>query len=235
MISTIFGFFKDVFSFSCWFLYFLMYLLSSSSETSFCASSNTRSDSKIVSDIFVEGISSFKSVLIFASSLLIIKTSLFSINEFLIFGVKSSKFLYIFSILLYSINRFVAVFSPTPGSPGILSDGSPFNARYSTYWFVLKPNLFTKNFSSTKSTSEIPLFVYKIFVFVEISWNVSLSPVTIKTFLFFTLKVLDREPRTSSASKPFLETWGMLNTFKRFWSRGIWILKLSGADDLFAL
>ena len=110
-----------------------MYLLSSSSETSFCDSFNIRSDSKIVSIIFVEGTSSFKSVLIFASSLLIIRTSLFSINEFLIFGVKSSKLLYIFFILLNSINRFVAVFSPTPGSPGILSDGSPFKARYSTY------------------------------------------------------------------------------------------------------
>ena len=73
-------------------------------------------------------------------------------------GVNSSRFLYILSIFSYCWRSEIAVFSPTPASPGMLSEGSPFKARYSMYCDGLMPNLFLKNDSSTLSVSVIPLF-----------------------------------------------------------------------------
>ena len=53
--------------------------------------------------------------------------SIFSRSLPLILSVFDNKF----SILPYSLRNFLAVLSPTPGSPGILSTESPFIARKS--------------------------------------------------------------------------------------------------------
>ncbi len=53
--------------------------------------------------------------------------------------------------------HFAAVFSPTPGMPGRLSEGSPRRAAKSGYWAGVSP-YFSKTFSGVKRvSSETPL------------------------------------------------------------------------------
>ena len=56
----------------------------------------------------------------------------------------------------YSWISLVAVFSPTPGTPGMLSEGSPFNATYSRYFDGGTPNRSSTPASSYRTMSEIP-------------------------------------------------------------------------------
>ena len=63
----------------------------------------------------------------FESNPLSLFNSIFSLNLPLILSVFSNSF----SIEPYSARNFLAVFSPTPGSPGILSTESPIMPRKS--------------------------------------------------------------------------------------------------------
>ena len=59
----------------------------------------------------------------------------------------------------YFFKSVIAVFSPTPGNPGILSEGSPFKAKYSMYCEGVISYFSLKDFSSIVSVSDIPFFV----------------------------------------------------------------------------
>lgn len=77
--------------------------------------------------------------------------------------------------------HFAAVFSPTPGMPGRLSDGSPRSAAKSGYWRGDSP-YFSSTFSGVnRVSSETPLVGYSTVTWSLTSWNASRSPVTIST------------------------------------------------------
>ena len=87
-----------------------------------------------------------------------------------------------FSIVPNSLSNFLAVTSPTPGSPGILSAVSPIIPRKSITWSGCS----ISNFSNTSGTPQIsiPLPIRAglyIKIFSETSCAKSLSGVTIKT------------------------------------------------------
>ena len=60
-----------------------------------------------------------------------------------------SAFFLIVSMSPYSLSHFAAVFCPTFGTPGMLSDVSPTRASISIIWLGLTPN-FSKTLSSLK-------------------------------------------------------------------------------------
>ena len=109
----------------------------------------------------------------------------------LCFPFKSSSpfsiFLYKFSIEPYLWINDKAVFSPTPGTPGILSEVSPCNPFTSINCCGSIP-YFSMIFSLLyKSVSVFPPFVWGILIVTlsVASWNVSLSPDKIVTSKFF--------------------------------------------------
>ena len=113
--------------------------------------------------------------------------SLFSTNFSLILGfsvsVPSSTDLYKLSIDLYCLIMSSAVFSPTPGTPGMLSDVSPISPFTSISSFGSIPYFSLISSSPKVSTSVFPTFVCGILIeiFEDANWNVSLSPDTIVT------------------------------------------------------
>lgn len=77
--------------------------------------------------------------------------------------------------------HLAAVFSPTPGMPGRLSDGSPRSAAKSGYCCGVRP-YFSSTFSGVnRVSSETPLVGYSTVVCSDTSWKESRSPVTIST------------------------------------------------------
>lgn len=98
--------------------------------------------------------------------------------------------------------HFAAVFSPTPGMPGRLSEGSPRRAAKSGYWAGVNP-YFSNTFSGVKRvSSETPLVGYSTVVCSLTSWKESRSPVTISTSKPSASAWVARVAITSSASKP---------------------------------
>ncbi len=98
--------------------------------------------------------------------------------------------------------HFAAVFSPTPGMPGRLSDGSPRSAAKSGYCCGLSP-YFSWTFSGVKRvSSETPLVGYSTVTWSLISWNESRSPVTISTSKPAASAWVASVAMTSSASNP---------------------------------
>ncbi len=98
--------------------------------------------------------------------------------------------------------HFAAVFSPTPGMPGRLSDGSPRSAAKSGYWAGVRP-YFSTTFSGVyRVSSETPLVGYSTVVFSVTSWKESRSPVTISTSKPSASACVASVAMMSSASKP---------------------------------
>ena len=113
-----------------------------------------------------------------------------------------SNLSYKFSIEPYFWINDKAVFSPTPGTPGILSDESPCNPFTSINCFGSKPYfsiIFSRLYSSV---SVFPPFVCGILIVIlsVASWKVSLSPESIVTSNPCFSPYLDNVPKTSSAS-----------------------------------
>ena len=74
--------------------------------------------------------------------------SLFSSTFFFIAPLSDSVLASRFSMLSYSVSSFTAVFSPTPGHPGMLSELSPMSPRRSITWSTrLSPHFSSTSFS----------------------------------------------------------------------------------------
>ena len=98
-------------------------------------------------------------------------------------SLPSSICLYRFSIEPYFFISSSAVFSPIPGTPGILSELSPISPLTSISCFGITP-YFSIIFCSLKSSvSVFPAFVCGILIVIllVVNWNVSLSPDNIVT------------------------------------------------------
>ena len=127
-------------------------------------------------------------------------SSLPSISFSLSLPFISSTCSYTESMHLYVAINFCAVTSPTPGTPGMLSEASPCKALSSTtcqgsIWYV------SSNDSSVIILmSEMPFCVKYTCVVEEISCKESLSPVTI---LVGRSNLAANVPKISSASIPF--------------------------------
>ncbi len=97
---------------------------------------------------------------------------------------------------------FVAVFSPTPGTPGMLSDVSPIRPFRSTTCSGVTPYWAYSASWSNSAISEIPLRVSITFVAGPISCSASRSPVTMMTSWPAFAARQASVPMISSASKP---------------------------------
>ena len=95
-----------------------------------------------------------------------------------------------------------AVFSPIPGTPGILSDLSPISPFTSINWVGVTPNSSINAFSLYTAVSLTPFLVITTFVCSDANWRASLSPVTIKLSILFFSDSLETVPIISSASNP---------------------------------
>ncbi len=95
-----------------------------------------------------------------------------------------------------------AVFSPTPGIPGRLSEGSPRSAAKSGYFAGGSP-YFSSTFSGVKRvSSDTPFVGYSTVTESLTSWNASRSPVTIETWNPSSAARVASVAITSSASYP---------------------------------
>ena len=108
----------------------------------------------------------------------------------------------------YSWISFAAVFSPTPGTPGMLSDGSPFNATYSRYFDGGTPNRSSTPASSYRTMSEIPRRLNITWMPGRTSWKKSRSAVTITASIPCSAARTARVPIASSASWSTTRTIG---------------------------
>ena len=117
---------------------------------------------------------------------------------------------------------FLAVFSPTPRMPGMLSEASPQRPRRSITW----RGSLTSNFSLTSSTpmrvSGLPMRPKRYILTVGVtSWAKSLSGVTMTTWSNPASSALWlRVPITSSASKPSQVRMGMRKASIIFFTHG---------------
>ncbi|MPN60788.1 hypothetical protein SDC9_208520 [bioreactor metagenome] len=112
-------------------------------------------------------------------------------------------------MVLYLAISPEAVFSPIPGTPGILSELSPIRAFKSTRLAGGKLYFSQKACSSKHSVlgEDRLLVVSKTLVLPEMSWRLSRSPVTILHSIPSLSQRRDTVPMTSSASKPSAVTW----------------------------
>ena len=126
--------------------------------------------------------------------------------------------------LEYCCSHFTAVFGPTVGTPGILSEASPDKVKKSTICSGGNPN-----FSITPDRSVNLFFMVSSRVILsETSCVKSLSPVAIRMFIPLCSASLARVPITSSASTPFTRIKGKPR-FSIAVSRGsIWMIRSSG-------
>ena len=81
--------------------------------------------------------------------------------------------------LPYWLIHLVAVFSPTLGTDGRLSLGSPRRAAKSGYWAGVRPYFASTAAGVIRARSETPLRGYRTVVSSSTSWNVSRSPLMI--------------------------------------------------------
>ena len=101
-----------------------------------------------------------------------------------------------------SRTHFDAVFSPTPGMFGRLSEGSPRRAAKSGYWAGVRPYLASTSSGVNLVMSETPLRGYSTVTCGLTSCNASRSPVQIRTTMPSSTALVVRVAMMSSASKP---------------------------------
>lgn len=131
--------------------------------------------------------------------------------------------------------HFAAVFSPTPGMPGRLSDGSPRRAAKSGYWAGVSP-YFSKTFSGVnRVSSETPFVGYSTVVCSLTSWKESRSPVTISTSKPSASAWVASVAITSSASKPSIANRETFIASSSSPISSTWPLNSSGVLERFAL
>ena len=147
---------------------------------------------------------------IFANSLESKPSSLLASIFSFIFPFSLSVFANRFSIEPNSAKNFLAVFSPTPGKPGILSTASPIIPRKS----ITCSGYSTPNFSCTSGIPHIsgplPFLAGRyIKIFSDTNWAKSLSEVTINTLKSSFSACFANVPIKSSASIPATSIIGM--------------------------
>lgn len=131
--------------------------------------------------------------------------------------------------------HFAAVFSPTPGMPGRLSDGSPRSAAKSGYCRGVSP-YFSSTFAGVKRvSSETPFVGYSTVTLSVISWNESRSPVTISTSKPAASACVASVAMTSSASKPSIAKRSACIASSSSPISSTWPLNSSGVFERFAL
>ena len=101
-------------------------------------------------------------------------------------------------------SRSFAVFSPMPGTPGILSELSPMSALRSIMWMGSKPYSArnTSGVYSIVSVWPMRVLTWQTWVVSVMSWRLSLSPVTISHAQPAASQRLATVPSRSSASHP---------------------------------
>ncbi len=124
-----------------------------------------------------------------------------------------SRLLSRFSIVPNSAISSSAVFGPTPGTPGMLSEVSPISPNSSGICAGVTPNFLTH--SSGPYTSSF--IVSYIFTPSPISWNRSLSPVMSVTSNPAFAAFRATAAITSSASSLSTISTGMLNASTILW------------------
>jgi hypothetical protein len=114
-----------------------------------------------------------------------------------------------------------AVFSPIPGTPGILSDVSPANPLISGTYVGSTPRRSLTASTSYVSISLMPRFVTMARVSSDTSCRVSLSPVTIRLSTPASSACFVIVPIMSSASYPSISSTGMRKAERSSFMRGI--------------
>ena len=132
----------------------------------------------------------------------------------------------------YWFSHFAAVFCPTFGTPGMLSEASPTKASKSLIWLG-----FTPNFSNTLSSLKILCFIVSI---IEI-WGSSTSCIRSlsndeMTHLYFAFfAICEIVAITSSASTPSISIRGNPIARQIDLTGANWSLRSSGIGGLLAL
>ncbi len=139
------------------------------------------------------------------------------------------------STLPKSCTSFDAVFSPTPGTPGMLSDASPFRATYSRYFSGGRPNRSVTAASSYRTMSEIPFRLNITVMPGRTSWKKSRSAVTITVSMPRSRARTASVAMASSASCPSTSTIGIRSVSTTSRISGSCCLKSSGVSRLPAL
>ena len=141
------------------------------------------------------------------------------------------------SIEPYRPTRAMAVFSPTPLTPGMLSLASPMRALRSIMWMGSKP------YSSRKASGVMSLVVVRpmrvdtsfTVVWSVTSWRESLSPVTTMVSHPAAVSLAAMVPIRSSASQPSISYMGMFIADSTSFKMGIWLASSSGIPFRVAL
>ncbi len=121
-----------------------------------------------------------------------------------------------------------AVFSPTPGTPGILSMESPIRARRSGICSGATPHFSFTAASSNTTRCPVRASSDSTRTFGPTSWSMSLSAVTSTTSTGRSRARSTSVPRTSSASKPGTSRSGSRRASNSRLTYGIWLLRSSG-------
>ena len=189
------------------------------------------------SNVSSNGTSKFIVPNVLESSAKFLLFSRFSLCFPFIDGSPASNSLYKLSIVPYFCIRLSAVFSPIPGTPGILSDVSPCNPFTSISCFGSIPYVSSIFSLLYTSVSVFPPFVLGILIITlsVASWNVSLSPESIITSLPCFSPNLESVPNISSASYPSFSIISIFIAFSTSFITGICSASSSGIPFRFAL
>ena len=175
--------------------------MNSNSEKILSSSSSSGLKTKRSSNFWLSSTSVFKET----SSMFLSMSS----KAFLRFSPTTPLIESAFSLMLfispYSFNHFAAVFCPTFGTPGILSEASPTRANISLIWHG-----FTPNFSKTFSSLKILCFMVSIIVVCGSSTSCikSLSSDDITHLYCAFFAIFEMVAITSSASTPSISING---------------------------
>ena len=134
--------------------------------------------------------------------------------------------------LPYLPSRSSARFSPTPGTPGMLSDVSPASALKSRICEGVSPMLSLSAAASMTCTSLMPRLVNSTVVESSMSWKLSRSPVRINVLMPWDLASV---PMMSSASIPSCSTYFIPITSNICLTTGICTASSSGMPRRVAL
>ena len=134
-----------------------------------------------------------------------------------------------------SPTHLAAVFSPTPGMLGRLSEGSPRSAAKSGYWAGVSAYLACTDSGVNRVMSETPLTGYSTVTSGVTSWIASRSPVQMRTVMPCAVARVVRVAMTSSASKFTAVSDGIRSAPSTSRTSSTWPLNSSGALDRLAL
>ena len=140
-----------------------------------------------------------------------------------------------FSSVPYFSRSFRAVFSPTPGIPGRLSELSPINPLRSTMRSGSRPYCSMRTALSYSTVSLMPFLVIRTWVCSFISCRASRSPVTSSASIPAAFALRENVPRISSASYLSHSHTVMPISLSSLLSMGNWVRRSSGVGLLPAL